>query len=151
MADAGCNIRRFALLRTTFQLILASLAMTIAISYCTSLSRLLSDSLDPDTGGLAFFSLLVTYLMLSLFFSVFSVKWINTNLKMVLFTYFTAALMFSIVKSIKIVMLANFTELLIILLGKFIFWLLMFFPLFFLVATTFEVIIEILNSLNKRN
>jgi len=78
------RLRRFALLRTTFQLILASLAMTIAISYCTSLSRLLSD-LDPENGGLALGLLLSIYLMASLFFSIFAEKWIKTNLKMVLF------------------------------------------------------------------
>ncbi len=145
------RLRRFALLRTTFQLILASLAMTIAISYCTSLSRLLSDSLDPDTGELALGFLFSTCLMASLFFSIFVDKWIKTNCKMVLFIYFTTALLFSFVDSIIRGYFENLTDFFVRLLGAFIFWLFMFLPLISLVATPVQVISEILNSLKKKN
>jgi hypothetical protein len=144
------RLRRFALLRTTFQLILASLAMTIAISYCTSLSRLLSD-LDPENGGLALGLLLSIYLMASLFFSIFAEKWIKTNFKIVLFIYFTTALLFSFADSIRRVYFEVFTVFFVKLLGAFIFWLFMFLPLISLVATPVQVISEILNSLKKKN
>lgn len=145
------RLRRFALLRTTFQLILASLAMTIAISYCTSLSRLLSESLDPDTGGLAVGFLFSMCLIASLFFSIFVDKWIKTNFKMVLSIYFTTALLFSFVDSIRGDYFENFTDFFVKSLGNFIFWLFMFLPLISLVATPVQVISEILNSLNKKN
>jgi len=82
--------------------------MTIAISYCTSLSRLLSD-LDPENGGLALGFLFSIYLIPSLFFSIFVDKWIKTNFKMVLFIYFTTALLFSFVYSIRMGDLENST------------------------------------------
>lgn len=145
------RLRRFALLRTTFQLILASLSMTIAISYCTSLSRLLSD-LDPENGGLALGFLFSIYLIASLFFSIFVEKWIQTNLKMVLFIYLTTALLFSFVDSIIIMgYFEPFTDFFVKLLGSFILWIFMFLPLISLVATPVQVISEILNSLKKKN
>ena len=138
------------MLRTTFQLILASLAMTLAIYYCTSLSRLLSN-LDPENGGLALGFLFSIYLIPSLFFSIFVEKWIQTNFKMVLFIYLTTALLFSFVDSIIMGYFEPFTDFFVQLLGGFIFWLFMFLPLISLVATPVQVISEILNSLNKKS
>jgi hypothetical protein len=124
--------------------------MTIAISYCTSLSRLLSD-LDEENGGLALGFLFSIYLMASLFFSIFVDKWIKTNLKMVLFIYFTTALLFSFVYSIITGYFETFTDFFVKVLGGFIFVLFMFLPLISLVATPVQVISEILNYLNKKN
>lgn len=124
-------------IRATLQLILACLGMSIAISYCTVLSRWLSDSLDPDTGGLAFGFLFGIYLMLSLPFYILAKKWIDENFKMLLCGYFLAVLLVDIICVIYLKI--NF-------IGGFIFLLLMFSPLISLVATTAQVISELISA-----
>jgi len=124
-------------IRAILQLILACLGMSIAISYCTILSRWLSDSLDPDTGGLAFGFLFGMHLMLLLPFYILAKKWINENLKILLCGYFLAVLLVDIICVIYLK---------ITLIGGLIFLLLMFSPLIGLVATTTQLISELISA-----
>jgi hypothetical protein len=70
-------------IRTIFKLIVAGSAMSLSIYYCISyanmLAQFLGGELDPDTGGLGFGMLMGIYLYPSLFFVIFSAKWIGKN------------------------------------------------------------------------
>jgi hypothetical protein len=146
------KLKIFPLSRIAFHLFLASLAMTLAISYCTNLTSLLIRHDDAVGFGLA--GLLFSYFMLSLFFYVFAGKWIVRNFSGILWIYCTTSLLFSFGDLINYASLPNlpfknFTEFIFILLACFIAWLIQLLPLISLIATPTLVISSILTSLKN--
>jgi hypothetical protein len=143
------RLKRYGLLRGTFHLFLASLAMTLAIDYCTKLAFLYSRVSTEDT-GVAIAVLVSVYFVGSLFFLIFASKWINQNLLTVLWIYCTICLLFTFWDLIYYGISQSFLSLVVILLFDFIGWFLVFFPLISLVATPTLVISSILDSFKKR-
>jgi uncharacterized protein YjbI with pentapeptide repeats len=132
-ARAGSILRislvTISLFQIFYQLIISALAMSLAIFYCISLSDLLSvrDSLDPDTGGLGFGLLWGYCLITSLFFLLFSYRWIIENMRIVFIGYIITILLINI----TLFFLIKFS-----LINGFIFLLFFLFPLIILVTTT---------------
>ncbi len=143
------KLKRYGLLRGTFHLFLASLAMTLAIDYCTKLAFLYSRVSTEDT-GVAIAVLVLVYFVVSLFFLIFASKWINQNLLTVLWIYCTICLLFTFGNLIHYGISQSFLSLVVILLFDFIGRFLVFFPLISLVATPTLVISSILDSFKKR-
>jgi uncharacterized protein YjbI with pentapeptide repeats len=136
-AKAGLTLA-VSFIRIRFQLIIACLAMSLSIWYCLSYFSLLGaffgGLLDPDTGGLGFGMLFGLTIMPSLFFILFSFKWIIKNFIMILFCYFIAIIGVNII----VYCLINKGSLI----GGFIFESLMLSPLIILVSTTAHYIVE---------
>jgi hypothetical protein len=143
------RLKRYGLLRGTFHLFLASLAMTLAINYCTTLASLCSRRGEEGVGMAIGFLLSVSF-VLSLFFYIFIGKWITQNFLTVLSIYCTICLLFTFGDFIHHGASQSFLSPVVILLVYFIWWFLLFLPLISLVATPTLVISSILDSFKKR-
>ncbi len=144
------ELKSYKSLQGTFHLFLASLAMTLAISYCTTLASLCSKRSEEGV-GMAIGCLIGVYLIPSLLFYIFVNKWINKNLSTVLWIYCIISLLFTFGDLIHYGTLPSFPLALIILFVDCVWWLLVFFPLINLVATPTLVISSIVDSFKKRN
>ena len=144
-AKAGSTLI-VTLIRTTFQLIVAVLAMSFAVIYCAEIFETLGKPDDPDhlsglglglTWGISFIP--------SLFFLVFSSKWIAKNFSIVVSSYFVTSFLISI---IMVSLRAGLSPLedvglyLRLLIANIFLFLLLFFPLISLVATTANFIVQ---------